>query len=97
MPIFLYIWKTETTQIILINDQHTRVAKKNPMKLDWTWNYIIIRDVNSDFSIVTIHRVAIIYLKLGVIKNFAKFIISRHFIIITFIKIVFYCNSFIYQ
>ena len=37
-----------------------------------SWKYDIRRDVNSDFSIVTMRRVAIIFFKLGVIKSFVQ-------------------------
>ena len=37
-----------------------------------SWKYDIRRDVNSDFSIVTMRRVAIIFFKLGVIKSFMQ-------------------------
>ena len=36
------------------------------------WKYIIRRNVNSDFSIVTMRRVAIIFFELGVVKNFMQ-------------------------
>ena len=34
-----------------------------------TWKYNIRRNVNSDFSIVIMRRVAIIFFELGVVKN----------------------------
>ena len=37
-----------------------------------TWIYNIRRNVNSDFSIVTMRRVAIIFFELGVVKNFMQ-------------------------
>ena len=37
-----------------------------------SWKYDIRRDVNSDFSFVTMRRVAIIFVKLGVIKSFVQ-------------------------
>ena len=33
------------------------------------WKYNIRRNVNADFSIVTMRRVAIIFFELGVVKN----------------------------
>ena len=36
---------------------------------DVTWKYNIRRIANSDFSIVTMRRVAIIFFELGVVKN----------------------------
>ena len=36
---------------------------------DVTWKYNIRRNANSDFSIVTMRRVAIIFFELGVVKN----------------------------
>ena len=33
------------------------------------WKYSVRRNVNSDFSIVTMRRVAIIFFELGVVKN----------------------------
>ena len=38
----------------------------------YPWKYIIRRNVNSDFSIVTVCRVAIIFFKLRVLKNFMQ-------------------------
>ena len=35
-----------------------------------TWKYNRRRNFNSDFSIVTMHRVAIIFFELGVVTNF---------------------------
>ena len=37
-----------------------------------TWKYNISKNVNSDFSIVTMRRVAIIFFELGVVKNFMQ-------------------------
>ena len=37
-----------------------------------TWKYNTRRNVNSDFSIVTMRRVAIIFLELGVVKKFMQ-------------------------
>ena len=37
-----------------------------------TWKYIIRRNVNSDFSVVTMRRIAIICFELGVVKNFMQ-------------------------
>ena len=37
-----------------------------------SWKYNIRRNVNSDFSIVTMRRVAIIFFELGVVKNFMQ-------------------------
>ena len=34
-----------------------------------SWKYNIRRNANSDFSIVTMRRVAIIFFELGVVKN----------------------------
>ena len=36
------------------------------------WKYNIRRNANSEFSIVTMHRVAIIIFELGVVKNFMR-------------------------
>ena len=36
---------------------------------DQPWKYNIRRNVNSDFSIVTMRRVAIIFFELGVVKK----------------------------
>ena len=48
-----------------------------------TSKYDIRRNVNSDISIVTMRRVAIMFFKLGVVKNLhAKILIGRHFMII---------------
>ena len=48
-----------------------------------SWKCNIKRNVNSDFSVVTMRRVAIIFFELGVVKKFhAKILITRHFIII---------------
>ena len=38
----------------------------------WAWKYNIRRNVNSDFSIVTMRGVATIFFELGVIKNFMQ-------------------------
>ena len=47
-----------------------------------TWKHNIRRNVNSDFSIVTMRRFGIIFFNLGVIKKFhAKILIARHFMI----------------
>ena len=37
-----------------------------------SWKYNIRRNVNSDFSIVTMRRVAIIFFELEVVKNFMQ-------------------------
>ena len=37
-----------------------------------TWKYNISKNINSDFSIVTMRRVAIIFFELGVLKNFMQ-------------------------
>ena len=37
-----------------------------------SWKYNIRRNVNSDFSIVTMRRVAIIFFELGVVKHFMQ-------------------------
>ena len=37
-----------------------------------SWKYNIRRNVNSDFSIVTMRRVAIVFFELGVVKNFME-------------------------
>ena len=37
-----------------------------------SWKYNIRRNVNSDFSIVTMRRVAIMFFELGVVKNFMQ-------------------------
>ena len=39
---------------------------------DRSWKYNIRRNVNSDISIVTMRKVAIIFFELGVIKNFMQ-------------------------
>ena len=53
-----------------------------------SWKYSITRSVNSDFSIVTMHRVAIIVFQMGVVKNFrAKILTARHFMIIFYLKL----------
>ena len=39
---------------------------------DQPWKYNIRRKVNSDFSIVTMRRVAIIFFELGVVKKFMQ-------------------------
>ena len=39
---------------------------------DQPWKYNIRRNVNSDFSIVTMRRVAIIFFEQGVVKNPCK-------------------------
>ena len=36
------------------------------------WNYNVRRNANSGFSIVTMHRVAIIFIELGVAKLFMQ-------------------------
>ena len=38
----------------------------------WSWKYNIRRNSNSDFSIVTMRRVAIIFFELEVVKNFMQ-------------------------
>ena len=42
------------------------------MEMFSAWRYNIRRNVNSDFSNVTIRSVAIIFFELGVVKNFMK-------------------------
>ena len=37
--------------------------------LVYTWKYNIRKNVNSDFTIVAMRRVAIIFFELGVVKN----------------------------
>ena len=37
-----------------------------------TWKYNISKNINSDFSIVTMRRVAIIFFELGILKNFMQ-------------------------
>ena len=37
-----------------------------------SWKYDIRRNVNSDISIVTMRRVAIMFFELGVVKNFMQ-------------------------
>ena len=44
-------------------------------------------NVNSVFSILTMHRVAIIFFELGVLKFHAKILFSSHFIITFFCKL----------
>ena len=36
------------------------------------WKHNIKRNVNSDFSVVTMRRVAIIFFELGVVKHFMQ-------------------------
>ena len=56
------------------------------------------RNVNSDFSIVTMRRVAIFFFEFGSCKKFhAKILIARHFILFSCLEIAFNCNSFIYK
>ena len=51
------------------------------------WKYNIRRNLNSDFSIVTIRRVAIIFFELVATKKFhAKYLIRGHFTIILLFK-----------
>ena len=38
----------------------------------FAWKYNIRKNVNSDFPIVTMRRVAIIFFELGVVKNFMQ-------------------------
>ena len=42
------------------------------ISLTQAWKYNIRRNVNSDFSIATMRRVAIIFFELGVVKNFMQ-------------------------
>ena len=59
------------------------------------WKYNTRRNVNSDFSIVTMRRVAIIFFELGVVKKIhAKILMARHLMITFCLKIVLDCNSF---
>ena len=62
------------------------------------YNIVAGKNVNSDFSIVTMRRVAIV-LWIGSCKKFhAKILIARHFIKISFcLKVVLDSNSFIYK
>ena len=56
------------------------------------------KKANSDFSIVTMRRVAIIFFELGVVKKtHAKMLLARYFMIIFCLKIALDCNSFIYK
>ena len=45
---------------------------KTKTVLNKPWKHNIKRNVNSDFSIVTMRRVAIIFFELGVVKHFMQ-------------------------
>ena len=59
------------------------------------WKYKIRKNVNSDFSIVTMRRVVIIFFELRV--SHANILIARHSMIILCLKTVLDCNSLIYK
>ena len=42
------------------------------------WNNVIRRNINLNFSIVTMRRVAIIFLELGFVKNFMQKFYSQN-------------------
>ena len=45
---------------------------KNLRLSEFSWKYNIRRNVNSDFPIVTMRRVTITFLGLGLVKNFMQ-------------------------
>ena len=54
---------------------------------DYPWKYNIRRNVNSDFSVVIMRRVAIIFFELEVVKKFMqKNLMARHFMITFLLK-----------
>ena len=62
----MILWETENLKELLIF-----FSKKSSSYIP-PWKYNIRRNVDSDLSIVTIRRVAIIFFELGVVKNFME-------------------------
>ena len=82
--IFKVIFLTELLRVTLSN--HISIRQLHVMLCLMMYLHEL-RNVNSDFSVVTMRRIAIIFFELAFVKKFhAKILIARHFMIISFIK-----------